>query len=526
MIDFAKLLRCIFSNEILMMLMILCSSQFHCYKKCPTTRAGGMNFGICTPPDAVKMTINNARYPYMRTDAPHIISCRHDDENRQSSISAAKSEEHSKFSRCKNNNMTANLYTYDSNNGGIMTDHGSTDDIERYFTSADGWDKTESPRSARSCSGEESSAPREYYYDSASSTSDKNTIIYIDSTAKDMYPMYPFLTTPTPQTPRSVLSPLTGTLLVGRTSSLPMPCTQDGQSRSARMSNSMPASAPSIVNYNRSAVAQSKVSIDFTMKRKEPHRSAVGPGPDVYGSYLGRSEIDQGSGRCDAIKKHQLCSNESSSRSCDVTNSEPLQSLMSSRSSSVARRGCRGRPLKSSYCDLVADMPPSLPPNCQDIRAGTGKGKAKKSRSAPGDSLRLSHGAGSIEGESPGLLEGFLSSNYFIKDDLNDMTGPFFMQKSFQCYPRVPSIGELLAKSTSVSIGLAPGGKKRYRKHQASVSAKKLKTQQCAENNKIWSTAVRKKAHGLQTTREAAIKRMVVDPDNDDRMAGVYCEGK
>jgi hypothetical protein len=515
-------LLCIFFNEILIILMILCLSQFHCYKKCPTTRAGGMNFGICTPPDAVKMTINHVQYPFMRTDAPHVISCRHDDENHQSSISAAKSEEHSKFSICKNNNMTTNggnLYVYDSNNGASMTDHGSTDDIERYFTSADGWDKTESPRSARLCSEEESSGPREYYYDSAS---DKNRIIYIDSTTKDMYP---FLTTPTPQKPRSVLSPPTGTLLVGRTSSLPMPCTQDGHSRSARMSNSTPASAPNVVNNNRSAVAPSKVSIDFAMKCKEPLMSAVGPGPDVYGSYLGRSEIDQRRGRCDAIKKHQLRSNESSTRSSDVTNSEPLQSLMSSRSASVARRGCRGRPLKSSYCDLVADMPPSLLPDYTDIRTATGKSKPKKSRVTPGDSLLLSHGAGSIKGKLPGLLEGFLSSNYFIKDDLNDMTGPFFMQTSFQCYPKVPSIGELLAKSTSVSVGLAPGGKKRYRKHQASVSAKKLKIQQCAENNKVWSVAVRKKALGSQTLRESAMKTMVVDPDNDDRMAGVYCEG-
>ena len=523
----AKSLRCIILDENLIILMILCFLQFHCYKKCPTTRAGGINFGICTPPDAVKMTINHVRYPYMRADAPHVISCRHDDGNRQSNMSAAKSEEHSKFSRCMNNEITTtggNLDPYDSTNGAIMIDHGSTDDIERYFTSADGWDKTESPRSARLCGEEESSGPREYCYDSASSTSDKNTIIYIDSTTKDMYP---FLTTPTPQTPRSVLSPLTGAVLVGRTSSLPMPCTQDGHSRSVRMSNSMPASAPSIVNNNRSAVAQSKVSIDFTMKCKGPLKSAVGlgPGPDVYGSYLGRSEIDQRTGRCDAIKKHQLCSNGPSSLISDVTNSEPLQSLMSSRSSSVARRGCRGRPLKSSYCDLVANIPPTLPPDYQDIRTGTGKSKAKKSRITPGDSLLLSHGAGSIEGELPGLLEGFLSSNYFIKDDLNDMTGPFFMQKSFQCYPKVPSIGELLAKSTSVSIGLAPGGKKRYRKHQASVSAKKLKIQQCAENNKIWSTAVRKKALGSQTIREVAMKRMVVDVDNDDRMAGVYCEG-
>lgn len=477
-----------------------------------------MNFGICTPPDAAKMTTDHIRYPFIRTGAPHVISCIHDDDTRQSNMSAVKSEVHSKFSRYKNNNITttgANLYTYDSSNGNIMTDHGSTDDIERYFTSADGWDKTESPRSGRLCSEEESSGPREYYYDSTSSTSDKNTIIYIDSTTKDMYP---FLSTPTPQTPRSVLSPLTGTLLVGRTSSLPMPCTQDGHSRSARISNGMPVSAPSINSNYRSAVTQSKVSIDFTMKCKEHLKSAVGPGPDVYGSYLGRSEIDQRTGRCDPIKKHQMSSYESSSRSSDVINSEPL---MSSRSSSVARRVCRGRPLKSSYCDLVAD----IPPNSQDIRMGTGKGKAKKSRITPSSGLLLSHGAGSIEGELPGLLEGFLSSNYFIKDDLNDMTGPFFMQTSFQCYPKVPSIGDLLAKSTSVSIGLALGGKKRYRKHQASVSAKKIKIQQCAENNKIWSTSGRRKAHGSQTVRETAMKRMVVDPDNDDRMAGVYCEG-
>ena len=484
-----------------------------------------MNFGLCTPTDAVKMMTKDIRYPLIRSGTPHVIC---DDDNHQSNVQAAVCEEQLILPRYKHDNTItagANIDTYDSLNGTMITSHGLMDDIERYFTSADGWDKTESPRSTRLYSEEESHCPREYHYDSTSSTSDKNTIIYIDSTIKDMYP---FLSTPTPQTPGSLFSPLTGTLLVGRTSSLPIPCTQDGYSRHARMTNSRPICIPIIDNNERGAKVRSDVSEDFAVRNKEPFTSIVGP--DACGSYLGKSEIDQRTGWCPANQKTLTRREEALSLSnSDVYNyDEPIQSLMSNKSSSAAKKGSRGRTLKSSQCDRE----PDIQHDSHDMKTGSRRGRTKRSPVTLSDTLLLSHATVSPNGEIPGLLEDFLSSNYFIKDDFNDSTSPFFMQQSFQCYPKAQSIEELLAKSTSLGIDPITGSvrsssKKRYRKHQASVSvAKKFKVPSSVDDDKNWATSLRKKILDVQVPCESVMYGLrEVGPDDDDRMAGVYCEG-
>lgn len=483
-----------------------------------------MNFGLCTPTDAVKMMTNDIRYPIIRSGTPHVIC---DDDNHQSNMPAAVCEEQLILPRYKHDNTItagANIYTYDSLNGTMITSHGLMDDIERYFTSADGWDKTESPRSTRLYSEEESHCPREYHYDSTSSTSDRNTIIYIDSTIKDMYP---FLSTPTPQTPGSLFSPLTGTLLVGRTSSLPIPCTQDGYSRHTRMTNSRPTCIPIIDNNKEDAKMRSNISVDFAVRNKESFTSIVGP--DACGSYLGKSDIDQRTGWYHANQKTLARREEPLSLSCsDVNNyDEQVQSLMSNKSSSAAKKGSRGRTLKSSQCDRE----PDLQHDSHDMRTSSSRGRTKRSVATLSDTLLLSHATVSPNGEIPGLLEDFLSSNYFIKDDFNDSTSPFFMQQSFQCYPKAQSIEELLAKSTSLGIdpvtGFVRSSKKRYRKHQASVSAaKKVKVPLSVDDNKDWATSLRKKVLDVQVPCESVMYRLrEVGPDDDDRMAGVYCEG-
>ena len=341
-------------------------------------------------------------------------------------------------------------------------DHGSVDDIEHFFISADDWDRSQYTGTTRFYEEQNSAAEEDFIYGSTSSASMVIRNAYADSSIKDIYPFLstPTPTSPAPQSPQVQTSPEP----TERTSSLPLPSAQVNFYHNARLSDGI------INNVRAVGASDTKLqTVDCSHRLLDEMTSrAVSNHP---GPYMGRGDANERE-----IQEHsdstRVYGSQSLRHTVNVSNDRESEDNITA---SVLKKGQKSKLSKpvQHLCQV------------QDLKTCV-KCKSKKARSGSADYLMSDLTTAQSRDSNLGPLESFLSSNYFIKDGLSDLTGPFFLQQSLHCYAKAPSLKELMsgvaATGTTTGVGtdasgLTANGKKRYRKHPASISATKIKNE-------------------------------------------------
>lgn len=368
-------------------------------------------------------------------------------------------------------------------------DHGSVDDIEHFFISADDWDRSQFTGTTRFNYEQHSAGEEDYIYGSASSASEGNTAVYVDSSIKDIYP---FLSTPTPTSPQSH-TVQTSPAPTERTSSLPLPSAQSNFYSNARQSSGILDSVGAVaVNDATLQFVEfgPKLHDDMSYQAVTNHTGSLDGWSD--GHERGAQRHPDSFLRSQSIHQLIAADNKTGKKGQKVKLSKPLQ-------------------------DLYPDQEAATNVKC----------KQKKPRTVSIDHLLADPTIGSSRNSNLGPLESFLSSNYFIKESLNEQMGPFFLQQSLHCHPKAPSLQELMSgaaaatTTTTTGVGTTPSGltangKKRYRKHPASISASKIKQEaqliaQIADRNFRNQTLMDKKPQSSATACATNIYQQQTD---------------
>jgi hypothetical protein len=385
--------------------------------------------------------------------------------------------------------------------GAPRDDHGSVDDIEHFFISARDWDRSQFTGTTRFYEEQNSAGEEDYIYGSASSASMVIGTAYSDISIKDIYP---FLSTPTPTSPAAQSPQVqTSPASTERTSSLPLPSAQVNFYCNARLSDG------TVDNVRAVGAADAKSQINDSSHRLHDvmtYRAAS----NHHGQSMGWSDADE--------KGIPGFGNPSLHHSSNVPN-DPVSA--DSKTSSVGKKGPKEKPSKPLH-DMLQD---------QDLKTGV-KYKSKKARSGSADHLIADTATGPSRDSNLGPLESFLSSNYFIKDGLHDLTGPFFLQQSLHCHAKAPGLKELMsgvaatASTTGVgsdASGLTANGKKRYRKHPASISATKIKNE--ARHTSQYGGQARMGKYSQSSGRKHAIDADWHQPDDDMKLSSIRDRG-
>lgn len=383
-------------------------------------------------------------------------------------------------------------------------DHGSVDDIEHFFISADDWDRSQFTGSTRFYEEQNSAEEEDYVYGTSSASMVISTA-YADNAIKDIYPFLstPTPTSPAPQSPRVRTSPAR----TERTSSLPLPSAQVHFYHNARVPDGM------IDTVRAVGVTDAKLQIDSCSHRLHEEvtcRASNHPKPYICRPYANEKMLP-GYGY------------QSLHQSTDIpTHPESADS----KTASIAEKELKGKLSK----------PPHVLYHDQDVKTGA-KCKAKKARSGSADNLIADPTTSLSRDSNLGPLESFLSSNYFIQDGLHDLTGPFFLQQSLHFHAKAPSLKELMsglaatAATSGVSAdlsGLTANGKKRYRKHPASISATKIKNE--AQLSSQVTNRDRRKEARMNHSSQSSPSMHVYDadrqqPDEDMKLSSIHDRG-
>jgi hypothetical protein len=413
-----------------------------------------MNFGVCTPSptDAAKCSQSLGRSTVHRCQQGPCTPAASYSNNAQMPTAMDLTGDRLMYSDPQSRSFQggSSHNTEENASGEPRDDHGSVDDIDHFFISADDWDRSHHTGATRFYEEHNRAEEEDYIYDNASSASMVMGTAYSDNSIKGIYPFLstPTPTTPAPQSPQVQTSPAP----TERTSSLPLPSAQVNFYCNARLSNG------TIDSVRAVGATDAKININDCGHRLQDEMTyrAVS---NHHGPYMCRPDANE--------KGIPDFGNQPLHQSANATN-DPV-------SASVGKKGPKeklSKPLHDTHQD-------------RDLKTGV-KSKSKKARSGSADHLFADPSTGSSRDSNLGPLESFLSSNYFIKDGLHDLTGPFFLQQSFHCHAKAPSLKELMsgiaaiASTTGVgsdASGLTTNGKKRYRKHPASISASKIKNE-------------------------------------------------
>ena len=401
---------------------------------------------------------------------------------------------------------------------GFRESHGSAEDIEQFFISGDDWVKTQFNGNPRHYDHQNGVDP-DYIYGSGSSTTDSNScIVFVDRTVKDMFP---FLSTPTPTSPfnapqHSLSPPASPNAVIDmmstmerteRTSSLPLPSAQSNFYYNARAMGD---------NLNGNQFVQPSVD-DPRGRTPSPDQHLYSQGQtnfDNVNNLMQRTNVGMATRRSDLSYKSSSIDNQLE-RYISAARSERqgLETLTTNEGGSVTENEKiptkihqinKNKPKQQNHYNHQLQLQSEK----DQITKLNGKGgKSKKARGSPFTSLNNNSSISSQIDSNLAPLEGFLSSNYFIKDGLTEQSGPFFLQQSLHCYPKALSLKELvggvvptgqgIGVDTGIGIGIGIGtgvgagsgagagqgapSKKRYRKHPASISMNKSRQ----ENNSM-----------------------------------------
>lgn len=415
-----------------------------------------MNFGVCTPSplNVLNLLGSNAVQPFQRSDPQiPVTSSAHGN-----TPVIATALEHIDMSgrHLYDRDNTEEPYLISGGVGNpehpvgkLRGDHGSVDDIEHYFMSADDWDRS------RFDDQQTGNCDDDYEFGTSSSGLANPTIVCDINANKEMFP---FLSTPTPTSPAlRYISASYNQLPIERTSSLPLPSAQVDYFCTTRVSDGTLGClfVGVSTNVNSCDVRSDEEYADNSIPSTTPARIFAGLQRDPIA-------LQDYSSACAPHRQPIL---QSSQPNCDYK-TVSLKKLQ------------RGRPSRYQYRTLDSDQDVE-----QDIGAGS-KGRIKRGRNSLQDILAGDIVTSSHVDYNIGPLEGFLSSNILIGDGLNEQTGPFFLQQSMNYHPKALTLKELYEGASSsvgasvlgsLGLGLPGVSKKRYRKHPASISARKAK---------------------------------------------------